>query len=131
MFYSFAIPIPSQTPEDDPIVTVCPLYPATINRVSIVFPPGCAALAHIRILRGIHQLWPTNEEGSFASDGETIDFTEDYLLDSAPYELRILAWNEDDSYDHTPVVRFGVLPKQGYWEDKLLADLKQTFGVGG
>ena len=50
MFYVLPLTIPADTPETDPIEEELALTYGVIQRVEIEFPPGCAGLAHIKIL---------------------------------------------------------------------------------
>jgi len=113
MFFDFSLTIPHNTTYAQPVSLLCPVSPGVVDRLMLIFPTGCAGLAHVRIYRASHQVWPTNLDGSFASDGEFLDFTENYVLDNEPYAFVLSGWNEDDAYDHTVIVRFNIvaLPK--------------------
>ena len=54
----------------------------------------------------------TNPDGAFNSNDERIEFSEYQEFYRAPFELVLVGWNEDDTYDHTLEVRFGVLPEE-------------------
>ena len=110
MFYDFSFTIPANTTEADPQELVCKLTYGIIHRVEIIFPSGCAGLAHLQIREGLHQYWPTNPDGAFNSNDERIEFSEYLELYRTPYELVLIGWNEDDTYPHTLEVRFGLLP---------------------
>lgn len=69
-------------------------------------------MVYVAIRRGLHQLWPTNPEGSLNADNFTIVINEFYPLTSAPYKLTLQGWSPDTSYPHTIEVRFGILPAE-------------------
>ena len=112
MFYDFSFTIPANTSQDSPKRYKCKLTHGVIHRIEIGFPPGCAGLAGLKINEGLHQLWPTNPEGAFNTDGYTIVINEYYELYRAPYMLTLIGWNDDDTYPHTLEVRFGILPQE-------------------
>jgi len=108
MFYRFGVTVPKNTPKESPVEQMVRLTAGVVEKVEITFPAGCAGLVGLRILRGGHQVWPTSPGEWFVSDDYTISFPEHYEILDEPLELRIQAYNEDTSYDHTPVVRFAV-----------------------
>ncbi len=109
MFYDFAITVSANTAKAAPTTQELKLTHGVIHRVEVEFPAGCAGLVHCGLLQGIHQLWPTNPDGSFASDDYVIAIYEDYELATEPYVVKFVGWNLDDTYDHTVTVRIGVL----------------------
>jgi len=111
-FYVFNVSVPPNTAETRPVVVNAKLNPGIIHRVSILFPPGPAALTHLQIRRGNHQVWPSNPDSDFASDDEVISWEDNYPLDDEPLILQLVAWNQDDTYPHTITVRFGLLPRE-------------------
>ena len=127
MYYVEEVRIPPQTSRDDAIRTVMELSVGTIQRVRVCFPPGCCSLVHVQILRHEHQLYPTTPGSSFAWDGYVIEFVDSYPLDEAPYELKLVTWNDDDSYYHTIQVQIEVAE---YDIVRLLVDLMKK-GLGG
>ena len=110
MFYDYSFTIPANTPEKTPLRKNIDLTHGIIHRVEIGFPLGCAGLVYIQIVQGLHQLWPTNADGSFNTDGYTIAFGEFHDMTVEPFTLSLIGWNLDDTYDHTLEVRLGILP---------------------
>lgn len=109
MYYDFSFAIPANTTKASPKELDVKLTHGVIHRIEVGFPPGCAGLAHLQIRRGLHQVWPTNPQGSFNTDGYTIPINEYYELATEPYILTLVGWNLDDTYPHTLEVRFGIL----------------------
>ncbi len=112
MFYDFSFTIPANTPEKTPEKLKCKLTHGIIHRVEVGFPAGCAGLVHLQIRQGLHQVWPTNPEGSFRADRYTIAFNEHLEFTRKPYILTLSGWNLDDTYPHTLEVRIGILPSE-------------------
>lgn len=127
MFYVFPITIPANTPETAKLKTILALTAGKITRVHIEFPAGHCGLTHLRLNRGLNQVWPTNPEAAFSSSNETIPWAESYLLDQPPLQFEAYTWNEDDTYDHTITVRIELeaLPVT----KSLVEEVKALFGL--
>ncbi len=111
MFYSFDLSVPPNTPSSAPVLLLARLTLGTIHRVEVMFPPGPLGLLHVRIFRGLTQLWPSNAPGDLAADDVTIAWAEDYEITDEPTTLRIYAWNDDDFFSHTATIRFALIPQ--------------------
>lgn len=109
MFYSFDLAIPASTAQSDPAELEVDLTWGIVSRVMVEFPPGCAGLAGVRILERRHQLWPTNLDSWLYSDGRCIEWQEYHELYHHPVVFTLLGYNLDDTFPHTPVVRFEIL----------------------
>ena len=110
MIFSAHCVTPKLTPSTAPVLTPLPIVLGTINRMQIFFPPGVNALAHIRILWGLYQVFPSNEAGDFAAGGVMVDWAEDIVIDRDPAELVCQTTNEDDTYPHTITVHVVMTP---------------------
>lgn len=108
MFFSVDVTVPASTAEASPATADVLLPPGVIQQVDVQFPAGCVGLVHTFCSRGANQLWPTNPDGDFASNGFTISWQEDLELNDAPFRLHVVAWNLDDTYPHTITWRFSV-----------------------
>ena len=109
MIYEFAITVPKSRAESNPVVEELKITHGVIHRVDVQFPVGCAGLAHCKIYHQESQKWPSNTQGSFASDGYPIIFDENYEVKDEPYFLKAKCWNDDDTYQHIITIRLGVL----------------------
>lgn len=112
MFYEWAVAVPANTTESSPVTQVMKLTLGVITRVEVQFPHGCNGLAHCKILHEESQKWPTPPSTSMASSGHAIQIDENFDLDTEPYSLKAICWNEDNTYQHTIYVRVGVLRGQ-------------------
>lgn len=110
MYYDYSFTIPANTTQAAPTTQACKLTHGVIHHVEIDFPYGCAGLVHLQILHALHQLWPTNPEGSFNADDYVISTNEHLELTDTPYIITLQGWNSDDTFDHTLQVRFALLP---------------------
>lgn len=124
MFYDFAITIPAGTSEDDPVEEELKLTHGVIHRVEVEFYPGPRRYVGLRIYHQEHQLYPTNPDGEFKTDGYTIAFDDFFELKTAPYALKARGYSPDADYSHVVTVRIGVV------ESKIaLALLKMATGL--
>lgn len=113
MIFTAAITTPKLTSKDNPLETTIPVVFGTITRVIVFFPPGVNALAHLKILWGLYQVFPSNEQGDFAGGDVLIDWDEDFQVNAEPAQFRAITWNDDDTYDHTITVHIVMTPAQG------------------
>jgi hypothetical protein len=110
MIFVFPVTIPKNTPPAAPVLQTLQLTAGTITHMEIQYPSGVLALAHCQIKAGLHQLFPSNPEASFATSSETIDWSEEIAVDQPPYQLTFVGWNADTAYDHTLTVRVEMAP---------------------
>ncbi len=134
MLFSIDITAPANTPATAPVEQEVQLPPGIIHRVHVQFPGGCVGLVHTRVMRGAHQVWPTNPAGDLSSDGRVIEWDDDYELDAAPFALTLQVWNLDDFFNHTVTWRFAMREfaptLQQLLEAQLAAQSLQTLEVG-
>lgn len=93
--------------------------PGVVEKVDIQFPTGCVGLVHTLCRRGGVQVYPTNRSANYHTSGQTITTPDDYLIDDAPFIFQLVAWNEDDTFEHVITWRFSV---RGFAQD-LRADI--------
>lgn len=129
MLFTFAITIPANTPEPTTPTLVLPLVKGQVTQVNVSFPAGHAGLTHLRLRRGLHQVWPANPEGNFSTDNQAIVWPEVYDIDTPPLQLEAYAWNLDDTYPHTITVHITIQPAAA--EVPLLDQVRQLLGIGG
>ena len=108
MLYTIPLTIPANTPATAPVETSQVIDRGVITRVEVQFPSGCAGLAHVRIIVGERQVWPTDPDTTFIGDGQNISWADDYSLLSHNPVVRVQGWNLDDTYQHIPIVRIVV-----------------------
>lgn len=107
--------------------------PGIVTRVKVTMPSGCAGLAHFRVRKALHQLWPYNPDSWFAEDDLREDFDEELDLSAAPHVLVLEGYNEDDTYPHTPVLKLVIMPPPPpgalTFEDLIRAQVAANAGV--
>jgi len=118
MIYSFAIETAITYSATNKLKTDLKLTAGIVHQIDIVFPTGCAGFLYVAINHGLHQVWPTNPNESFHTDGETISFKEFYELVGTENEMFVYTYNLDDTYAHSVIIRLGILKQseiQGLW----------------
>jgi len=85
-----------------------------VSWVQVRFPAGPAALLKIAIFAGdgTTQLWPGGTATWFSGDNEVIEFDTEYKIvtANAAYKLVLKGYNDDDTYEHSALVRAWVIP---------------------
>ena len=90
---------------------------------------GHHALAHLTIEYHEHQIAPSMRNTDLHGDFHPIDWDDYYEVYQPPYELKLIGWNEDDSYQHTFDVFIAVLPRKAIVPLTVVDTLKNFLGV--
>ncbi len=122
MDYVLELTIPADTAESDYVSESLTLPAGSVDQVSVLFPAGCLALAHVVVYLEGSQIWPSSPDSDYYGDDMMIVFRENLELREAWNRIEVRGWNEDDTYDHTVTVRITLL------EDKVPAWAKHIFG---
>jgi len=121
--------IPANTAQTSPAYQVMKVSRGVITRVMVRPRPGHAALAHLQIRYHEHQLYPTNPDGDFHGDQHIIEWDEYKELTAAPFDLRLVGWNTDDTYEHTFDVGVAILEKNYTLPQLLIQGLRGLFSI--
>lgn len=114
--FEHKITVPANTPENNPHSEDIDLCKGFVAKVWIRFPTGPAGLLHIGIKDPStgNKIWPGGSSQWFSGDNEIIEFNTEYdvpYVNSGveKYHLEIVGWNEDDTYEHSALVRIWVV----------------------
>ena len=129
MLFTWDINIPKNRPFTNPIFQDLYLAHGIITWVSILFPPGCARLAHCTIHHYAKQIFPSVEGQDLSGDTFPIEWNEYYEMYAEPYLLKFTGWNEDDTYPHKITVRFAVLPRKAILALAVVDAIKGILGI--
>ncbi len=127
MRFVFELTIPAGTTKATPATNEVKLLKGTIKQIEIAFPPGPATLVSVVIKDRIYQVAPANPSGAFAWDDITKAFNVNYPLNDAPYELTLVGWSPNATFDHKITFHFDIEPA-GAVDDKSAWEL--LFGAG-
>jgi hypothetical protein len=106
--YSARLPIPALTPSTSPVSTSFIVKEKIMTSFEVYFPPGCAALPGIAILLNGLQIAPDpgSSDAWFRGEGSITWFGRRMLGEGGTnLVIKIVGYNDDDSYQHTPLVR--------------------------
>ena len=112
MLFRSIITTPKSTAVTAKQKTIIKVAHGIITQLDIQFPPGPQSLLHLQINDALHQIFPYNPDGAFASDSVNISFREYIPVLNEPFELQAHTWNEDDTFEHSVIIRIGILPLQ-------------------
>jgi len=104
MLYSQEIIIPANTEKTDYQKDVFKLTKGIITRISVFFPWGCAGLVYVRIEQKTWQVFPLSRGEWLNGNDRAFDFKTRIEFTSEPYEVIVCSYNEDDTYEHKPLV---------------------------
>ena len=133
MFYDIPLTIPANTLASAPIEQDVKLTHGVITHVEVEFPIGCHGMVSVYIRRGLHQVWPTNPDSKFASDGRALVWNEYYELFDEPYILTVGGYSPGTSYDHEITFRFELTPREiaerGQVQEGFMAGIARLLGL--
>ena len=115
MYYQKTITVLTTNTSDNPVLDTLALVPGRIQRVMIGFPPGCSGLIHVQVLRHTRQIVPWTLGESIAWDAYLFSLEYNLPLDEVPYEVEIIAWSEDDTYDHEIMIGVEMDTDEARW----------------
>lgn len=110
MDYVYDLTIETDDTEDNPAELELPTFSGIVHLVEIEMPPGCGGLVYAAIRQGLHQVWPSNPEGAYRSDGRVYSTREHYPVGRDAPSLVLQGWADGTSYPHTVQFRISVLP---------------------
>lgn len=94
----------------DPATDTLKLCEGVITRYSVLFPAGCAGLAHIQVWLGGFQLIPWSRGLWLHGDDHLIEGDTQYPVGPAPRLVTVKGYNEDTANPHTVTVTLEVTP---------------------
>ena len=104
--------IPKSTPEGEPVEKSIEIREGVIVKWLVLIPAGHHALAGMRVLYGIEQIFPRQKDTWLKGEDEPIAVDEFWDLVEQPVTLRVQGYNLDDTHDHTFYIRIVALPRE-------------------
>jgi len=98
-----------------------------ITYVRIRYPPGPTGLLRVAIHYGEKRIFPHEEDTWFYGDDEIIEWQEYYELPETPCVLKVVAVNDDDTYDHTFYLVLNVQKKEHMIASQIASKLVRMF----
>jgi len=134
MLYKKLQSVPANTTAIAPNIQILPVTKGTIKQWIIFFDPEAANLLHLRVEYHGQSIIPWGGQDWVEGFFSDTPFEDNIELDGAPYELKITAYNEDDTNPHEYYVHPIIIRKEpvkvtegveGLWER-----LKGLVGLG-
>jgi len=103
LLYTKSLTVPANTPSTSPKEDTIVIKHPVVTRLGVLFPAGCHALVRVAIFYGKLQIWP-HKEGEWLQGDDVVIWDEPFFeLPEKETTLRLVGWNEDDGYAHTPI----------------------------
>ena len=116
MLYQVTVEVPANTPKDQAVEKEVTVKEEVLTQVIIKFPPGPCGLLKVAIFYGNLQIWPSTEGEWASGDDETLESSIWFNLGPGEKKVKIKAYNEDELYEHSAIVRLEALPKTiAFW----------------
>ena len=129
MLFAVDVTVETTNTVDNPEEQILKIAHGIITEIMVRPRPGHAGLAHCVILHHEHQIAPSTENMDFSGDTFPIDWEEYYESYQPPYELKIIGWNDDDTYEHTFDVFVAVLPRKAILALAVVDAIKGILGM--
>jgi len=131
--FVYDLTIPADTKAVSPEEHEIPGFSGIVHLVEIEQAPGCNGMVYAAIRQGVHQVWPTNSDGAYRSDGRVYSTREHYAVKKGDAPLVFQGWSPDTTYQHIVQFRLAVLPLEimepWHRQESLLAKITKVFGV--
>lgn len=108
MFTGFTVTIPANTIKSAPYRETFHLSWGFIAYFGFFIYPESVGLTHFYVEHQSRQLFPFDPDEDFSMPGRLMQYTPEMPLKSLPYNLEIVAWNEDDRHPHTIHIFLGL-----------------------
>ena len=129
MLFQASITIPITATQANPTIETLKIAHGIITKFMVRPRPGHSALAHLVILHRSHQIAPSTENMDLHGDTFPIDWEEYYESYQPPYELKLVGWNDDDTYEHTFDVFVVILPRKAIISLAIVDAIKGLFSM--
>ena len=108
MHYSFFLTVSPDNDVDNPALQAIKLGSGILREVKISFPSGCNGVVRCFLANDSVQLLPTNQDGYYALDGDSVVARLWYDLSINTNTLYFIGWSVDADYSHELCVMLDV-----------------------
>jgi hypothetical protein len=81
-----------------------PVHLGRVETIVVYFPWGCAGLCFLRVLYDTWPILPLTRDAYLSGNDFSHTYSVQYDIETEPVEIVIEAYNEDDTYAHSPLV---------------------------
>lgn len=107
MFTGYTITVPAKTTQEDPYRETFHLSWGFIEFFAFYMYPESVGLTHFYVEHLSRKLFPFDPDEDFSMPGQLMQYHPESELKKLPYNLTIVAWNDDDRHPHTIHVFIG------------------------
>jgi len=111
MLYVKTITVPANTPKDQAVKVEVTIEERVLFFIQVRFFPGPMNLLKVAVFYGELQIWPHRDFEWAQGDDEVVWDMPLLEFKRAPYTLTIRGYNEDDTYDHSAIIRIIALER--------------------
>jgi len=99
-FTKYISTVHSTYTESSPLISPLKITKGRITGGWIRLPSGSAGTLHIKVFRGVHQVFPSTPDESYNGDDVLYPLYGNHDVFEPPTELTIHTWNLSTTYDH-------------------------------
>jgi len=111
MLYQVTVTVPPLPAKEKALEKVVSVEEEVVTRIAVYFPPGPCNLLKVALFYGAEQIWPHRRYEWLSGEDVLIEDALYFKCPERPCPLRILAYNEDDTYEHSCIVYITAHPK--------------------
>ena len=111
MIYQKSVLTLADTTMEQLVRTDFSLNKGLLYQLDVWFPPGSSGLLKLQIHEKHSLIYPSTEDEWFTGDNMLISFQDTRLMTLPPYKFVLKTINQDIKFNHTVVVRVGLLSK--------------------
>ena len=114
MIFSTRITLPLGGSVDSLVSQTLRVVLGLVYKVEIYFPSGSAGKARVAIKDGNYQVWPTTPNQFFRGSNILLQYDDLYFKNNKPAEFQVVGFNDCDTYDHSVIVRIGLVSEEEF-----------------
>jgi len=126
MLYQVTVTVPPLTAKEKAVEKVVSVEEEVVTRIAVYFPPGPCNLLKVALYYGAEQIWPHRRYEWLSGEDCLIDDVLYFKCPERPCPVRIRAYNEDDTYQHSCVVYITAQPRVVALMHELLAKIVEV-----
>ena len=127
MWYVLEDTVPANTAEGNARETKIRVHGGILHSIIVTIPPGSANLVHAQLKHASYFILPRNEDLSIEGEHVNVNYREWHKMQASLNTLTMVAWNDDDTYDHKVRMLLGVLPKEVMEQEENVIKSIRTF----
>lgn len=112
MLYSLQLTVEPLIPITTPSSETLKVTKGKVNKITVLFPPGCCTLVGVWFEYHTVQILPWARNKQLFGAGNMLEFSLSIPIDTEPYEVIVYGYSEDDTFDHTVYITVNVIDEE-------------------